>query len=86
MGEGEGGTQKVSHAVEVVLVLLDGFDAHPLSGQQGLVTRGVAWRGHELKVSVSTTEEEPNSEVTESRGGPCLFPFPNQASCKSWYR
>lgn len=69
MSEGQCWTQKVAHTVEVMLVLLDGFDAHPLPGQQGLVTRRVAWWRHELKVSMSTAEEEPNSEVTQTEEG-----------------
>lgn len=73
MGEGQRGTQKVAHTVKVVLVLLDGFDAHPLSGQQGLVTWRVAWRWHELKVSMSTAEKEPNSEVTQTEEGLVFF-------------
>lgn len=60
VGEGLGGTQQVPDTAEVVLVLLDGFDAHPLSRQQSLVARGVAWWGHELEVSMATTQEEPS--------------------------
>lgn len=68
MGEGLGGTQKVAYTIEVMLVLLDAFDAHPLSGQQGLITGGIAWWGHELEVSMTTTEEEPNSEDKTEEG------------------
>lgn len=66
VGEGQRGTQQVAHTLEVVLVLLDGFDTHPLSGQQSLVARGVARRGHELEVSMTTAEEEPSPEVSET--------------------
>lgn len=54
--EGHGGTQQVAHAMEVVLVLLDGFNTHPVSGQQSLVARGVAGRGHELEVAMTTAK------------------------------
>lgn len=66
MGEGEGGAQQVAHAAEVMLVLFDGFNAHPLSGQQGLIARGIARGGHELKVSVTATEEEASSGTDRS--------------------
>ena len=60
VGERQAGTQQVANATEVVLVLLDGFDAHPVSGQQSLIGRGVARGGHELEVSMTTAEEEPS--------------------------
>lgn len=66
MGEGLRGTQQVAYAMEVVLVLLDGFNTHPLSRQQSLVARGIARRGHELEVSMTTAKEETNPEVTET--------------------
>lgn len=66
MGEGHGGTQQVAHTVEVVLVLLDGFNTHSVSRQQSLVAWGIARRRHELEVSVTTTKEEPSPEVTET--------------------
>lgn len=64
MGEGQGGTEQVAHTVEVVLVLLDGFNTHPVSRQQSLVTRGIARRGHELEVPMTTTKEEPSPVLT----------------------
>lgn len=62
--EGQCGTQQVSHSTKVVLVLLDGFNAHPVSGQQGLITGGISGRGHELKVPMSTTEQKTSPEAT----------------------
>lgn len=56
MCEGQGGTQQVAHAVEVVFVLLDGFNTHPFSRQQSLVARGIARWGHEFEVSMTTTK------------------------------
>jgi len=64
--EGLRGTQQVAHALEVVLVLLDGFNTHPISGQQSLVARGVARRGHELEVAMTSAKEEPSPEATEA--------------------
>lgn len=58
MREGQRGAQQVAYAIKVVLVLLDGFDTHPLSRQQSLVARGIARRRHELKVAVTATEQE----------------------------
>lgn len=49
-----------------MLVLFDGFNAHFLSGEQRLVARGIAGRWHELKVTMTTTEEEPSPEVTQT--------------------
>lgn len=73
MGEGQGGTQQVAHAVKVVLVLLDGFNTHPVSRQQSLVARGIARRGHELEVSMTTAKEEPSPEVTETEQVPVVI-------------
>lgn len=56
MGEGQGGTQQVAYTAEVMLVLLDGFNAHPISRQQSLIARGIARRGHEFEVSMTTTK------------------------------
>lgn len=67
MCERQGWTQKVAHAFKIVLVLLDGFNTHPLSRQQSLVARGIARRGHELEVSMTTTKEEASPEETESQ-------------------
>ena len=58
-----GGAQQVADAVVVVLVLLDGLDAHAVFGQQGLVARGVARRRHELKVTVTTAQQETSPGV-----------------------
>lgn len=66
MVEGQRGAKQVAHALVVVLVLLDGFDAHPLPRQHSLVARGVAGRGHELEVAMATAKEEPSPEVTET--------------------
>ena len=66
MCERLGGTKQVAHTIEVVLVLLDGFNTHPLPRQQSLVARGIAWWGHELKVSMTATKEESSPEVTEA--------------------
>ena len=73
VGERQGGAQQVAHATAVVLVLLDGFDAHPLSGQHGLVARGVARGGHELEVSMTTAEEEASPAGTEPESGVFLI-------------
>lgn len=73
MGEGPGGTQQVTHTVKIMLVLFDGFNAHPLSGQQSLVAWGIARWGHEFEVSVTTTKEEASSEVTETES--IFYPF-----------
>lgn len=73
MGEGQGGTQQVAHTIEVMLVLLDGFNAHPLSRQQSLIAWGITRWGHELEVSMTTTKEEPSSEVTETESIFYLF-------------
>lgn len=54
--ERQRGAQQVAYTIKVVLILLDGFDTHPFSGQQSLVARGIAGRRHELKVSVATAE------------------------------
>lgn len=56
-----------------MLVLLDGFDAHPLSRQQSLIAWGITRWGHELEVSMTTTKEEPSSEVTETESIFYLF-------------
>lgn len=56
MCERQGGAQEVAHAAEIMFIFLDGFNTHPLSGQQSLVARGIARRGHEFEVSVATTE------------------------------
>lgn len=56
MCERQSGTQEVAHAIEIMLILFDGFNTHPLSGQQSLITWGIArWR-HEFEVSMTTTE------------------------------
>ena len=75
-GWGEGGvcerlgwTQQVANAVKVVLVLLDGLDAHPVFGQQGLVARGVARGGQELEVSMTTAQQEASSGAKEHSSG-----------------
>lgn len=56
MCERQSGTQEVAHAIEVMFVLFDGFDTHPLSGQQSLIAGGITGWRHEFKVSVTTTE------------------------------
>ena len=58
-----GGTQQVSDTVVVVLVLLDGLDAHAVLGQQGLVARGVSGRRHEFEVTVTTAQQETSPRV-----------------------
>lgn len=78
VGEGQRGTQQVSNAIEVVLVLLDGFNAHPVSGQQSLVARGIARRGHELEVSMATTKKKPSPVETETRVSPSLYLFESE--------
>lgn len=66
MSEGQGGAQQVAHAIKIMLVLLDGFNSHPFSWQKSLIAWGVArWR-HELEISMTTTEEEPSPDVTET--------------------
>lgn len=70
--EGQCGAQQVANAFKVVLVLLNGFDTHPFSGQQSLVARGVAGRRHELEVSVTTAEQEASPEVMEKQSK-CSF-------------
>lgn len=57
--EGLGRAQKIAHAVEVVLVLLDGLDAQTVPRQHGFVTRSVAWWRQELEVSVAASQEKP---------------------------
>lgn len=79
MCEGQCGTQQVAHTVEVVLVLLDGFDTHPVSWQQSLVARGIARRGHELEVSMTTTKEEPSPEVTETESVLVFIDLPERS-------
>lgn len=66
MSEGQGGAQQVAYAIEVMLVLFDGFNTHPLSRQKSLIARGIARRRHKLEVSVTTTKEEPSPEVRET--------------------
>lgn len=67
MREGQCGAQQVANSIKVVLVLLDGFDTHPFSGQQGLIARGVAGRRHELEVSVTTAKQEASPEVMKKK-------------------
>lgn len=56
MCERQSGTQEVADPIEIMLILFDGFNAHPLSGQQSLIAWGIArWR-HEFEVSMTTTE------------------------------
>lgn len=64
MCEGLGGTKQIAHTTEVMLVLLDGFNTHPLPRQQSLIAWGIARWGHELEVSMTAAEEEPCPEVT----------------------
>lgn len=75
VGEGLGGTQQVADAIEVMLVLLDGFDAHPLSRQQSLIAWGITGWRHELEVSMTATQEEPSPEVTEMHSVPLSVPL-----------
>lgn len=63
VSEGLGGAQQVAHAIEVMLVLLNGFNTHPLSRQKSLIARGIARRRHKLEVSMTTTKEEPSPEM-----------------------
>lgn len=61
MCERQGGAQEVAHAAEIMFIFFDGFNTHPLSGQQSLVARGITRRGHEFEVSMATTEQKPSS-------------------------
>lgn len=68
VGERQSGTQQVADSFKVVLVLLDGLNAHPVFRQQSLEARGITRRGQELEVSMTTTQEETSSEVTNKAG------------------
>lgn len=67
MREGQRGAQQVAYAVKVMLVLLDGLDTHPLSGQQSLVAWGIAGRRHEFEVPVAAAEQEASPEIMEKK-------------------
>lgn len=67
MREGQCGAQQVANSVKVVLVLLDGFNPHPFSGQQSLIARGIAGRRHEFEVSMTTAEQEASPEVMKKQ-------------------
>lgn len=63
MREGLCGAQQVAHTIKVMLVLFNGFDAHPLLGKQGLVAGGVTWGRQELEVPVTATQKESSPAV-----------------------
>lgn len=67
MSEGQSRTQKIAHTIKVMLVLLDMFKTHPLSRQQSLVAWRITRRGHEFKVPMATTEEEPSPKETKTK-------------------
>lgn len=58
-----GGSQQVTDPLVVPLVVFHGLDVHLFFGQQ----RFIAWRitswWQELKISMSSTQQEPNPEI-----------------------
>lgn len=64
MGEGQGRSQQIADTIKVMLVLLYGFNAHPVSGQQSFIAWGIAGWGHELKVSMTTTKKKSSPGKT----------------------
>lgn len=62
-GEGYSGAQKVLLLGEVLTRLHP--QLHP--GEQSLGTRGEAWRGQEMELSMSPTQQKTHPVVTQSR-------------------
>ena len=83
VGEGLGGTQQVAHTVKVVLVLLDGLNAHPLSRQQGLVAGGIAGWGHEFEVSMTTAKKETSPGEPDTGSAPVLINLTEKWLCST---
>lgn len=61
MGERLGRPQKVPDIIEVMLVLFNGLDPQPISGQNCLIAWGITWRREEFEVSMPPAKEKPNS-------------------------